>query len=144
MKQDNLREVFDASFRIIGNKLDPDEITSLLGIKPDYSHKKGQPNNRRSKSGKIILGPPHKTGIWSINSDLDETSSLEEHLEFLLGTITPFGEKIRQLSDEGYRVDFYCGFFQKPGAQGGFNVAPDVLQRMGEIGINLAVSTFEL
>lgn len=139
-----LTEAFDASFRIIGDKLDTDYITSLLGIKPDYSHMKGQPNNRTGKGGKVIVGPPHKTGIWSINSELPETSSLEEHLTFLLETLEPMGDKVRELANDGYRVDFYCGFFVKHGAQGGFDISPEILERMGKMRINLAVSSFEL
>lgn len=139
-----VNDVFDASFRIIGENLDTDEISSLLGIKPDYSHKKGDANNRKSKSGKVIVGSPHKTGIWSINSKLPETSSLEEHLKFLLEKLEPVGHVIKKLSDEGYRVDFYCGYFVRHGYQGGFNINPHIMERMGKMGIHLAISTFEM
>jgi hypothetical protein len=144
MQQDNTNEVFDAAFRIISDRLDPDQISSLLGIKPDHSHKKGEPNNRRSKSGKIIVGPVHKTGIWSIYSTLPETSSLEEHLTSLIGRLDPVGDKIKQLSTEGYRVDIFCGYFFNHGVQGGFDISPKTLERIGKMGISLAISTNEL
>lgn len=144
MNYDNTNEVFDGAFRIIGDNLDPEQITSLLGIDPDYSHKKGEANNRKNKLGKIIVGTPHKTGIWTINSDLPETSTLEEHIVSLLVRLDSAHDKIRQLSKEGYRVDIYCGHFLKHGYQGGFDVSPEVLERMGKMGIHLAVSTHEM
>lgn len=144
MKHEDINEVFDASFRIIGDKLVTDEISSLMKIQPDYSHQKGAPNNRKSKSGRIIVGRPHKTGIWSINSNLPESSSLEEHITGLLERLEPSSDAIKRLSKEGYRVDIYCGYFSKPGTQGGFDISPSVLERMGKMGISLAVSTFEL
>jgi hypothetical protein len=145
MKQDEkVNQVFDASFRIIDNDLDPEQISSLLGIKPDHSHRKGEPNNKRTKSGKVIIGHPYKTGIWNINSNLPETSSLEEHLNSLLDRLEPVGDKIKQLSIEGYRVDFYCACFTEHEFQGGFDVGPDILERMGRMGIILGISTYEM
>jgi hypothetical protein len=144
MNQENTNEVFDASFRIISDLLDTNDLTSRLGIRPDYSHMKGQPNNRVTKSGKVIVGPVHKTGIWTINSELPESSSLEEHLTFLLETLEPMGDEVKKLSKEGYRVDFYCGCFFKAGTQGGFDLSPEILERMGRMGISLAVSSFEM
>jgi hypothetical protein len=144
MNQDNTNEAFDAAFRIISDKLDTDQITSLLGIKPDHSHQKGESNNRRSKSGKIIIGPAHRTGIWSISSHLPETSSLEKHLISLLDRLNPVGDRVKLLSSEGYRVDIFCGYFFKQGVQGGFDINPEVLERMGKMGINLAISTNEI
>lgn len=144
MKQSEINEAFDAAFRIISDELDTDKINSLLGIKPDHSHKKGDANNRRSKSGKLIVGPVYKTGLWSINSTLPETSSLEEHLISLLDRLDPVGGTIKQLSAEGYRVDIFCGYFFKPGVQGGFDISPNTLERMGKMGVNLALSTNEM
>jgi hypothetical protein len=144
MQQDNTNEAFDAAFRIISDRLNPDQISSLLGIKPDHSHKKGEANNKRSNSGKIIVGPKHKTGLWSFYSSLPETSSLEEHLTSLLDRLDSVGDKIKQLSTEGYRVDIFCGYFFNHGVQSGFDISSKTLERMGKIGINLAISTNEI
>jgi hypothetical protein len=144
MNKNKTNEVFDAAFRIIGDKLDTDQITSLLGIKPDHAHRKGEPNNRKSKSGKIVVGPAHRTGIWSISSTLPETSSLEEHLTSLLDKLNPAQNKIKQLPSEGYRVDIFCGHFFNHGVQGGFDISPAILERLGKMGINLAISTNEI
>jgi hypothetical protein len=68
MLEDNPNEVFDAAFRIIGDELDPDYINSLLEINPDNVHKKGETNNRKSKSGKIIVQSPlEKPSISNLN-----------------------------------------------------------------------------
>jgi hypothetical protein len=144
MSEDNLNEVFDAAFRIIGDELDPDYINSLLKINPDHAHKKGETNNRKSKSGKVIVGPAYKTGVWTINSTLPETSSLEEHLLSLIGKLQPVGEKIRHLSEEGFRVDIYCGYFLKHGFQGGFEIGTDIMETLSKMGIKLSVSVHEI
>lgn len=144
MDIDNLNEVFDGAFRIIGEDLDPEYITAFLGMKPDYSHKKGDASKRVNSSGKTVIGPSHKTGIWSINSELPETSSLEEHISWLLEKLALAGEKVKELSQKGYRVDIYCGHFLKHGFQGGFNISPGVLEKMGKMGIILAIGTYEM
>lgn len=144
MKQNKTNEIFDAAFRIIDDNLDTELISSLLEIKPDHAHRKGEFNSRRDKSGKIILGPKYKNGIWSINSTLPEISTLEEHLVSLLDRLEPVSEKILKLSAEGYRVDIFCGYFFNHGFNGGFDISPLVLARMSKMGISLAVSVNEM
>lgn len=144
MKQNKTNELFDASFRIIGDNLDTELVSSLLEIKPDHAHRKGEFNSRKNKLGKIVLGPKYKTGIWSINSNLPETSTLEEHLVSLLDRLEPVSDKILQLSAEGYRIDIFCGYFFNHGFNGGFDISPLVLTRMGKMGIYLAVSVNEM
>jgi hypothetical protein len=144
MEYNKANDMFDAAFRIIGDDLDPDYISSLLGITPDHSHRKGENNTRKTDSGKIILGPRYKTGLWNINSSLDETSSLEEHLISILDRIENVGDKVAQLSVEGYRVDIFCGYFFYHGANGGFDLSPEILGRMSKLRINLAISVNEM
>jgi hypothetical protein len=144
MAEDNLNEVFDAAFRIIGDVLDPDYINSLLGIKPDHSHRKGDPNNRKGKLGKVVVGSPHKTGVWTIYSLSPETSSLEEHLLFLINKLQPVGDTIMQLSKEGYRIDIYCGYFLKHGFHGGFDISPKLMEALVKMGISLSISVHEM
>jgi hypothetical protein len=58
------------SFRIINDKLNPTEISQILGVVPDKSHSFGEPNITISKKGKLIEFAPHNIGLWSISSKL--------------------------------------------------------------------------
>src|SRR5438132_947133 len=47
------------SLRVAGDTLDPDEITVILGVEPDFSARKGEA--RRQRAGTVV----QRIGIWS-------------------------------------------------------------------------------
>jgi len=70
---------YTVSFKIAHDELDPVEITKILGIIPNVTHKKG--DTRLTKSGKPIKSeffPTYPTGIWGIahQSGFDITPSV--------------------------------------------------------------------
>jgi hypothetical protein len=53
------REKAYATFRVAGDKLDPEQVTALLGMAPTRAYAKGQ-HYRRSERGQEVVG---KTGL---------------------------------------------------------------------------------
>lgn len=135
-------DYFSVSFRIIGDDLEPDKITLLLGIKPDIAHKKGDSSTGKSKSGKIINYTPFKFGLWCINSKLDKYDRLQDHMLNILERIEPKKDVLVKLANEGFKMDFYCGYFFSTKDQAGISINNELLKRIAELGIDLGINLY--
>jgi len=130
------------AFRIQCDNLDPIEITEFLSIEPTESHKKGDPNTRVSKKGKLIIYSAYSSGLWCIDSKEPETTSLEEHIIGLLTVLEPLRANLLELSESGHKMDFYCGFFCKDCVQPGMEITSGTIKRIGDLNINFGVSFY--
>ncbi|CEO89651.1 MAG TPA: DUF4279 domain-containing protein [Syntrophaceticus sp.] len=135
-------DYFSVSFRIIGNNLEPPKITLLLGLEPDIAHKKGDSRTGESKSGKIITYAPFNIGIWSINSKLDKNNRLEDHIINILERIESKKDVLVKLTNEGFKMDFYCGYFFSTKDQAGISINNKLLKRIAELGIDLGINLY--
>ena len=131
-----------ASLRISDDNLEPAEITKILCIEPDKSHKKNDPNLGISKKGKIFMNSTYTSGLWSIDSKEDESMNLEHHIASLLHVVYPMKDKFTMLSNMGYKINVFCGVFAFDADQPGFSICPDVLQKLGELNIMLDVCIY--
>ena len=60
-------------------------------------------------------GKPHRFMRWSLESGLDDTHSLNDHVEKLLSMLSPFEEELRHLS-MSYQLTLQCvGYFHPSG-----------------------------
>ena len=96
-----------ASFRIIGKDLDPSEITNLLHMHPDQSHRCGDPNI--SQSGRRYAD--YTEGLWAIDSSVDETHAIDAHLEALVTKLWKHRNLLQEFRNRGYRLDIFVGIF---------------------------------
>jgi len=135
-------DYFSVSFRIMGDDLDPTIITTLLGIEPDHKHKKGDSNTGKAKSGKIIYYSPYSSGMWAIKSKLDKHSRIQEHIESILEQLVPKKEMLEKLHNDGFEMDFYCGYFFEKTPQPGLWITSDTLKKMGDLGIDLGIDLY--
>jgi len=133
---------YSVSFRICDDNLDPLEITQILGVKPNVSHRKGDRNVSWSKKGKPIELSPHSSGIWIIHSEAGEYVGLEHHLRSLLVVLCPLKDELLELYIKGYKMDMFCGVFVSEVHQPGFDIASDVLLKLGELKIELSVCIY--
>jgi len=78
------------TFRIVGDRLDPDQITKFLRIHPTQAYAKGQPYTAGPKSP-AILG---RTGVWYLSTDqFVASASLNDHFDFLLQALQLGGRR---------------------------------------------------
>ena len=124
-------------FRLFDDKLEPLEITKMLCIEPDISHKKGDPNTRITKKGKVMEFSPHSVGMWGIYAKKEEGALLEEHIKSLLILLEPVKDKIAVLFSQGYKMDLFCGLFAQGCPQPGVGIDSSVLKRVGELNISI-------
>ena len=135
---DNSDEV-RVSFRLGSGSLDPAEVTLLLGIEPSHSHRAGERRavKRRRRVGKPIT---YKLGVWLFDSQMPTNALVKEHLVWLLDRIEPSAMEIARLIDAGVGADFFVMLRLQSG-QFGFELSPDVLHRVANLGAELGVIT---
>ena len=122
-------------FRIIGDTLDPSVITADFGIHPTSSHAPGE----------AIPGPArgtYRTGSWMLDSGLDESASIADHLRHLLTLLEPAVDRIlRRAYTPGWTCSFYCSVFaskMESDLKGHFlSVPSSEMARMAKLGADL-------
>jgi hypothetical protein len=86
-----------ASFWVIGSDMSPDELTSRLGIKPEYAFSKGAP--RLNKKRGIQVGI-HRENNWGFSSPaLPDNPYIDAHLSYILAIVEPHTEFLLSISD---------------------------------------------
>ncbi len=119
------------SFKIMSPMLIPDEISQILQIVPDRSHKKGDfPRNDPKYS-------PYKKGMWSLDSRCSEYEPLSKHLEMLLVVLLPKQEIIVEIARDSH-IYFYCSLF----SQSDFYLENNLLMKITSLKASLGVSTY--
>ena len=123
------------SFRVFGDIRDPDRISALLGVKPTYTHRKGE---RRSK-----FTEPHPIDTWRYEISGNDEETLDELLRQIGGVFLEKVEQIKSLiADDGLKIDVYCSYEFWPN-QGGFDFSPQALELFTLAGIELCISIWD-
>jgi len=86
---------------IFNDTMDPDQITQLLDLRPTRSYLKGE-----------IVAPssvPRTKSLWSLSSiTLESESNVNAHLLYLLGQLVNKEGILKQLQDQGYKINLVC------------------------------------
>jgi hypothetical protein len=131
-----------ASFRLIGERLDPEVVTQEIGLTPSRVHRKDEARPRRP--GRPPLAP-WRGGIWILEStDADEADerSIEDHVTHLLDRLEPRAEAIRRLcAAQDLRADFYCGYFMHQ-SNSGFAFGAATLARIATLDATLGFDIY--
>ena len=126
----------NVTLRMFGDDLDPEVITSEMGLRPDRSHKKGDVQGARTP---VV----RKHGYWSITSSKHMAASVDtnEHIEWLVALVAP---KLNQLSGykrRGWTVDVWIGLHTSVG-HGGPTLHPNVLARLAGLGLDVNLDLY--
>src|ERR1700683_4071373 len=95
--QDRTIKTF-VSFRIMGDRLEPDEITNLLRIVPTVVYAKGERYFAGERTGTLI----GKTGVWLFSTDRGiRSTNFSDHLNTLVAILAldHFEELLRDISN---------------------------------------------
>ena len=126
-----------ASFRIMGKDLDPSEVTNLLHMHPDQSHRCGDPNI--SQSGRRYTD--YTEGLWALHSSVDETYAIDAHLEALVTKLWQHRDLLQEFSKRGYKIDIYVGIFGIDDNMG-FVLKNTLLMRAMQLGVDLDLDIY--
>jgi len=123
-----------ATLRIIGDDLQPDDITALLGAEPSMATTRGQVNE-------LGRGPKiWRTGTWRLEAPDAEPANPDGQIAEILDELTPDLEVWRSLAAR-FKVDMFCGWFMVEGNEG-VSLSPDTLCALGERGIRLDIDLY--
>ena len=89
------RARWKASFRLSGDRIDPDAISRATGLTPTRSHEQGEVMPSRDRVW--------RQGLWSLNTEdavFDSETELEDHLIWLLERLEPQADHLHQLMAE--------------------------------------------
>ena len=129
-----------ATFRLVGERLDPEAITQATGLTPDRATRKGDPVVVR---GEVVSH--RRVGVWCIDSAriLPRTGNhVEDHVVCLLNLLEPVADAVRRMSDEqDLRADISCGYFTSRW-NSGFLVSAETLGRVATLGASLGFDIY--
>lgn len=126
-----------ATLRVIGDALLPDEVTKLFGCEPTASQRKGE----RFVGQKTGSEWTAKTGMWRLEASEREPEELSAQVAELLGKLPGSMDvwaRIRETSE----IDLFVGLFMSSG-NNGLSISPGQLLALGERGIELVMDVYD-
>ena len=124
------------SLRVIGDPLDPDEITKLLG---------GSPTSAQ-KNGDIIIGQTTgnrreaKFRMWRIIASKQSPENLDGQVEEILSQLTDDISVWKNLGSR-FRLNLFCGLFMKDSNEG-MDISSETLMALGQRGITIGLDIY--
>jgi hypothetical protein len=119
------------SLWIVGEELDPDEISRLLGCAPSDSHRRGDP--RRS-------GTPWPKGAWMLSVRGKSPMGPEQLVHLLLARL-PTDETLWSDLRRRFRVQLWFGIFTERWNRA-FELSPDAIRRIGSFGLTVVFDVY--
>ncbi|QIK65428.1 DUF4279 domain-containing protein [Nocardioides sp. HDW12B] len=120
-----------ATLRIWRPGTSSSEITERLGITPTFSHEAGD----IGRSGHVRKG-----AVWGLSTEHLGRGPLTEHLSALLEQVENRREVLRDLSGDGFTMDWFC--FVDVDGMGGVDLDADLLARLGTFPIHLDLDIY--
>lgn len=123
-------------FFIRGNDIDPDEISHILGILPEYKYKRG---DLHGKNNQMV----RKKGLWSISSSEKVVSpDLQLHIEWLLALLEPLKRQLESvISTKDVYAEITC-IFNLFSIEWDSRLEPSILDRIADLHIQLGISIY--
>lgn len=128
-----------ATFRLVGDALNPEEVTAALAVEPTQASRKDD----HIAGGRKGTPRIQHSGVWLLGSEGRVSStSLERHLVYLLETIEPASLALDRLREErGLTADFFCYWLSATG-HGGPELSSETFARIGALGAALGIDFY--
>jgi hypothetical protein len=123
-------------FRIMGETLDPDEITQQLGTTPTDSRRKGDEIVRNGRKTDRIS----RIGSWILRYEPQPEMTVDEAITDFLEKLTSDDATWKSFTNR-FDVDLICDVAVY-GANQGFEIPATVLLQLAQRGIKLGVDIF--
>ena len=134
--EDSEADVYSATLMILGDELNPQDVTAKLGIEPNQSWRKGEEKSFTNNDGTIhFFDSRHEYGGWKCfipeeQQDLELGEQLNWWCDFLRGK-----EAVMQAFEEnGLWLEMNCF------ATGAIEVSADTQKRLSDLRLNLSIT----
>ena len=126
-----------ATFRVIGETLEPDDVTHALGVNPSQALRRDQLVPTSTKVRR------QDTGVWLLKSEgMLSSTSLERHLIHLLGLLEPRAAALDELRrEQDLTTDFFC-FWMSATGHGGPIFSAEIMRRVAGLGAELGIDFY--
>ncbi|GAB0152335.1 DUF4279 domain-containing protein [Marinobacterium sp. BA1] len=126
-----------ASLRLIGDSLNPKEISDILGCEGTTMYSKGDVRiNKRTGSHY-----ERKSGHWSLVATECEPEDIDGQVSEILSQLSSDLTIWNELSSK-YSIDLFCGIFMEKNNEG-MDISPKTLVELGNRGIMLALDIYD-
>ncbi len=125
----------DVTFRFVGDNVDPQHITDVIGLEPSSTTVKGATVEKHPER----LYP---TNYWGIDSSAPPNEPLAAHFRQLLDLLQQHVDAVDDLKKDGYEPNFFCGLFHT-GVSGYIMLDPEILQRVARLGASIDVHVYK-
>lgn len=120
----------------MGDDLDPDEVTKILGREPDFGHLRGQ-EIVAPKSGRTRIA---RFGMWRLKSKARTPEDLDGQVSELLDQLTSDLAVWDDISSR-FKIDLFVGLMMKERNEGCL-VSESSMRQLGERGIALGLDIY--
>jgi Domain of unknown function (DUF4279) len=125
-----------ATLRIVGENLDPDEVTTMLGHPPTKAHRKEEVAAAQ-KAGATLAS---RYSSWRLEATATEPEDLAAQVEEIMEKLTEDMSIWHDLSTR-YKVDLFCGWFMNQTNEG-VDLPSKTLAALASRGIALAIDIY--
>jgi hypothetical protein len=125
-----------ASLRIVGDDLDPNEITRLLCCHPTDSQSKGD-ERTSSEAGRTRVAA---FGRWSLAAPEQEPGNLDSQISWIFAATTSNLDVWRAIAAR-YKLDLFCGLFMNLWNDGA-SISADSLLALGSRHVQLDLDIY--
>lgn len=124
-----------ATLRILGDDLDPDQITALLKFPPTVARRKGdvQTGKRTKREYKAM------TGQWHLESPRGK-GDINEHIRWILDALCR-DQEVWDSIRARYELDLFCGLFLGDWNRG-TGITAELMFELGRRGIDLSLDIY--
>jgi hypothetical protein len=121
-----------ARLRIFSDRLLPDAISARIGLQPSKAIAKGEYHGGKTMAAKRTE--------WQLDSGLERSESLDQHVSSLLRRLNSYGEAIRSLATSDCEVTFSCVVYADEAPALYFE--PDWILSVGKLGAALDIDLY--
>jgi hypothetical protein len=118
-----------ATLRIFGEAVEPESVSSMLGMTPTRLQRKGLPLHEGSRTITKLSG-------WFLETRGNvQSRDSRRHIDWLLDALTSKITRVQELQARGMEFDICCYWVSV--GQGGPTIGPEQSRLLGSLGIEL-------
>ncbi len=128
---------FSVSLRFFTQTVEPDEICALLGLKPKWMHRIGEP--RVNPKG-TLLGGVYEISYCSFRLTQVDGEGLNDMLSRVVQSLTQHKKIFHRIRDGGGRAEFFIGWYSSGNTGDTFDHG--LLEKLSDLKIDLALDVY--